>query len=112
LRTLQRGAKYFDEERNEASAMALMLSRLYDASRLANVPEDKAREAAEEVATYEQVKSDTRVLKWMVGVLIALVLGVFWMQWQMVAELAGIRGELTNVKDRLIRVETRLESPS
>ena len=51
--------------------MALMLSRLYDALRLANVPEDKAREAAEEIATYEQVRKDTYLLKWMVGVLIA-----------------------------------------
>jgi cell division septal protein FtsQ len=92
--------------------MALMLGKLYDALKAANIPDDKARAAAEEVATYEQVKSDTRLLKWMMGVLIALVLGVFWMQWQTVAELASVRGELTTVKDRLISIETKVESSS
>jgi cell division septal protein FtsQ len=92
--------------------MALMLGKLYDAVKAANIPDDKARAAAEKVATYEQVKSDTRLLKWMMGVLIALVLGVFWMQWQTVAELASVRGELTTVKDRLISVESKLESSS
>jgi cell division septal protein FtsQ len=92
--------------------MALMLGRLYDALKAANIPDDKARAAAEEVAAYEQVKTDTRLLKWMMGVLIALVLGVFWMQWQTVAELASVRGELTTVKDRLISVESKLEQPS
>ena len=92
--------------------MALMLGRLYDALKAANIPDDKARAAAEEVATYEQVKTDTRLLKWMMDVLIALVLGVFWMQWQTVAELASVRGELTTVKDRLISVESKLEQPS
>ena len=92
--------------------MALMLGKLYDALKAANIPDDQARAAAEEVATYEQVKSDTRLLKWMMGVLIALVLGVFWMQWQTVAELASVRGELTTVKDRLISIETKVESSS
>jgi hypothetical protein len=42
--------------------MALMLGKLYDALRAGGVPDDKAREAAEEVATYEkdlaEIKSD------------------------------------------------------
>jgi hypothetical protein len=33
--------------------MALMLGQLYDALRAGNVPDDKARVAAEEVANYE-----------------------------------------------------------
>jgi phage shock protein A len=88
--------------------MALMLSRLYDALRLANVPEDKAREAAEEVATYEQVKSDTYLLKWMVGVLIAIVLGVFWMQWQTVARMGELQGGLSGVQASLTNVQSQL----
>jgi hypothetical protein len=95
--------------------MALMLSRLYDALRLANVPEDKAREAAEEIATYEQVKTDTYVLKWMLGVLIALVLGVFWMQWQTIARmgesqgaLSGVQAGLANVQNQLLDVQGQL----
>jgi hypothetical protein len=88
--------------------MALMLSRLYDALRSANVPEDKAREAAEEVAMYEQVKSDTYVLKWMVGVLIAIVLGVFWMQWQTVIRISDLQGGLGKIGSRLANVAGRL----
>ena len=88
--------------------MALMLSRLYDALRLAHVPEDKAREAAEEVATYEQVESDTHVLKWMAGVLIAIVLGVFWMQWQTVIRISDLQGGLGKIESRLASVEGRL----
>jgi hypothetical protein len=97
--------------------MALMLSRLYDALRLANVPEDKAREAAEEVATYEQVRKDTYLLKWMVGVLIAIVLGVFWMQWQVIVRmgefqgvLSGVQAGLTNVQGQLVDVTGQLTS--
>jgi hypothetical protein len=91
--------------------MALMLSRLYDALRSANVPEDKAREAAE-VATYEQVKRDTNVLKWMVGFLIAIVLGVFWMQWQTIIRMgdleANLEGRFAAVESKLSTIESRL----
>ena len=78
--------------------MALMLGQLYDALRAGNVPDDKARAAAEEVANYEgeltrlrlevgEVKSDVRLLKWMAGFLIAVVLGVFALQWQILLRL-------------------------
>ena len=78
--------------------MALMLGQLYDALRAGNVPHDKARAAAEEVANYEgeltklrlevgEVKSDVRLLKWMAGFLIAVVLGVFALQWQILLRL-------------------------
>lgn len=89
--------------------MALMLGRLYDALRAAHVPDDKAREAAEEVANYEgeltrlrfemgerfretgeqigRVESDLRLLKWMLGFLIAAVLGMFALQWQILLRL-------------------------
>jgi len=104
--------------------MALMLSRLYEALRLANVPDDAARAAAEEVATYEQLKKDTHLLKWMLGLLIAVVLGVFWMQWQTVtnmgelqgafngiqAGLANVQGQLNEMSSQLTSVENRLGS--
>lgn len=89
--------------------MALMLGQLYDALRAGNVPDDKARAAAEEVANYEgeltklrlemverfreagermgRVESDLRLLKWMVGFLIAVVLGVFALQWPILLRL-------------------------
>jgi hypothetical protein len=60
--------------------MALMLGKLYDALRAAGVPEDKAREAAEEVATFEkdlaEIRSDVRVLKWITGTTLAGVLAL------------------------------------
>ncbi len=60
--------------------MSLMLGALYDALRKTAIPEDDARKAAEEVAAYEnrlaRVESDLTLLKWMVGVNIALTLGI------------------------------------
>ena len=41
--------------------MALMLGQLYDALRAGNVPDDKARAAAEEVANYEGELTKLRV---------------------------------------------------
>lgn len=89
--------------------MALMLGRLYDALRAANVPDDKARDAAEEVANYEgeltrlrlemserfretgerigQVESDLRLLKWMVGFQMAISLGTLGPVWQILLRL-------------------------
>ena len=73
------------------------------------MPDDKARAAAEEVANYEgeltklrlemgerfretgerigRVEGDLRPLKWMTGFLIAVVLGVFALQWQILLRL-------------------------
>ena len=51
--------------------MALMLAKLYTALREAGADDDKAREAAEEVASFENrlanVEASLMVLKWMVG---------------------------------------------
>lgn len=53
-----------------------MLSKTYDAFRAAGAPDDKAREAAEEIAGFEDrlttVESDLKLLKWMVGFNLAL----------------------------------------
>ena len=55
--------------------MAVMLSKTYDALIAAGAPEDKARDAAEELAAYEnrfaKIETDLTVLKWMMGVQIA-----------------------------------------
>jgi hypothetical protein len=82
--------------------MALMLGQLYDALRAGNVPDDKVRAAAEEVANYEgeltklrldmserlnRVEWELRLHRWMIGFLIALVLGVFALQWQILLRL-------------------------
>jgi hypothetical protein len=61
--------------------MALMLGSLRDALVAAGAPEDKATKAAEEVAGYESeladVKSDLRLIKWMVATNIALSVAGF-----------------------------------
>jgi hypothetical protein len=51
--------------------MPVMMEKLYDALRAADVPDDKARAAAVEAAGFEnrinRVEADLTLLKWMVG---------------------------------------------
>ena len=58
--------------------MALMMGALYDALKSANVDDEKARKAAEEVASFEQritaIAGDLSIVQWMVGSNIALTL--------------------------------------
>jgi hypothetical protein len=58
--------------------VALQLGELYAALKLANIPDERARAAAEEVAGYEnrlnQIARDLTVLKWMVASNIGLTL--------------------------------------
>ena len=79
-----------------------MLGQLYDALRAGNVPDDKARAATEEVANYEgeltklrlemderfremgdrigRVEADVRLLKWMMGFVLAVQVANFFLQ--------------------------------
>ena len=60
--------------------MAIMLSKTYEAFRAAGAPDDKAREAAEEIAAYDNrlanIEADVRLLKWMMGLVLAGVLSL------------------------------------
>ena len=60
--------------------MPIMLEKLYDALRAADVPDDKARAAAVEGAQYEtratKIEGDLMLLKWMVGSNVAITLVV------------------------------------
>ena len=60
--------------------MALTLSKTYDAFRAAGAPDDKARDAAEEIAGFEDrlsgIESDVKLLKWMAGFNVALSLAI------------------------------------
>ena len=51
--------------------MAMMLSKTYEAFRAAGAPDDKAREAAEEIAGFKNrlatIEADMKLLKWMLG---------------------------------------------
>lgn len=57
-----------------------MASKTYDAFRAAGAPDDKAREAAEEIAGFEdrltRIESDVKLLKWMLGFNLALSMAV------------------------------------
>ena len=61
-------------------SMPIMLEKLYDALRAADVPDDKARAAATEGAQYEnranKIESDLGLLNWMVGTNVAITLVV------------------------------------
>jgi hypothetical protein len=63
--------------------MALMLAKLYTALREAGTDDDKAREAAEEVASFENrlanVEASLMVLKWMVGCNLILTVAIVGM---------------------------------
>src|SRR3954449_12203948 len=66
----------------EETAMALMLGKLYDALRAGNVPEQQAREAAEEVAGYDReiasIRTDVRVVQAVSGIIVVILLAVLW----------------------------------
>jgi hypothetical protein len=62
-----------------SALIALMLSKTYEAFLVAGAPEDKAREAAEAIAVYENrfvrietdvavIRADLSSVKWMLGV--------------------------------------------
>jgi hypothetical protein len=61
-------------------AVATMISEVYDAFISAGAPEDKARKAAEAIASYEnrfgRVEADLTVLKWMTGTILAGVVAL------------------------------------
>ena len=60
--------------------MAIMLSKTYEALKSAGAPDDKARDAAEEIAAYynrlANIEADVRPLKWMMGLVLAGVLSL------------------------------------
>jgi hypothetical protein len=90
--------------------MALMLGKLYDALRAGNVPEREAREAAEEVASYERdiagLRTEIRVVQGLAGVEVVVLFAALW-------QLFGLRGEISGglalVGARLDAVEQRLD---
>jgi len=60
--------------------MATMISEVYDALLEAGASQEKARKAAEAVANYDtrfnKVEQDLAVLRWMVGLVLAGVVGL------------------------------------
>ncbi len=66
-----------------------MLSKTYDAFKAAGAPDDKAGEAAEEIAGFEDrlhgVESDVKLVKWMVGFNLALSMAIVALSLQVLA---------------------------
>ena len=82
--------------------MTLMLGRLYDALKAANIPDDKARATAEEAAggrRLDRIAWDLTVLKWTVAITIGLAMGVLWMQWQALGIIGRIEHRLSSVQN-------------
>ena len=71
------------------AGMALMLSKTYDAFKAAGAPDDKAREAAEEIAGFEDrlsnIESDVKLLKWIAGFNVALSMAILALLLRLVA---------------------------
>ena len=92
--------------------MALLRDSLYDALKAAGAPEEQARAAARDVAGYDnrlnRIERDMALLKWMIGFAIAILLGLFWMQWQSLDRLAALEARVANLETGLTRVEDRL----
>lgn len=64
--------------------MAIMMGKLYSALIAANVPDDQARGAAEEIAAFDTLRVDisdlrgkVNLLTWMVSINSAFVLAIF-----------------------------------
>jgi hypothetical protein len=75
--------------------MALMLGKLYDALRAGQIPDDKAREAAEEVAGYETrlagIETRLSALTALLSINTAILIGLVASQmalWSRLGELA------------------------
>jgi hypothetical protein len=72
-----------------------MLGHLYAALRSANVPDDQARSAAEEVAGFDsrigRFEGRLLLLQWMVGALLALQIGLglgnLWLSFNILGRL-------------------------
>jgi hypothetical protein len=62
--------------------MTIMMAKLYDALRAGNVPDDKARAAAEEAAGYEnraaKIETDLTLLKWIAGTNLAMTIAILF----------------------------------
>ena len=62
--------------------MATMISEVYDAFIASGAPEDKARKAAEAMASYEnrfnKIENELNLLKWMNGITWALSVGILF----------------------------------
>jgi hypothetical protein len=86
---------------------------LYHALKEAGASEERAELAAKSVAGGDR---DLFFIKGLLTAMLALMLGLFWLQWQTIADVAEVKSELGAVQadvraiaNRLAAVEAKLE---
>ena len=93
--------------------MALMLAKLYTALREAGADDDKAREAAEEVASFENrlanVEASLMVLKWMVGFNLILTVAIVGMLFFVLANELAANAAATTADARVSITALRIQ---
>ena len=73
--------------------MSTMIAEVYEALKAAEAPEDKAAEAAKAVAEIGQehriikLEGDLKLIKWMLGVLITMNIGIILMLIKVLSSL-------------------------
>lgn len=98
--------------------MALMLGKLYDALRAGNVPEQQAREAAEEVAGYDReiasIRTDVRVVQAVSGIIVVILLAVLWQLFALRGEVSALHAQVdagfATLNQRLSELATQTRS--
>ena len=74
--------------------MSLRMGALYDALRTAQgVSDEDAKKAAEEIANYDtalaDLRGDLKLVQWMLGFLIALMVGNLWLTVSILGRLGA-----------------------
>jgi hypothetical protein len=69
--------------------MAIMMGKLYAALRKANIPDDDAIAAAEEVAAFvnrlSKIEGDLNLVKWMVGFSLAMNIAILGLVFRLLS---------------------------
>jgi hypothetical protein len=98
----------------------VVLSSVYDALREAGASDAKARQAAEDVASYDAtisgLRTEVRVVQALGGVIVVLMAAILWQlvtlsssMARLDERMAGFDQRMTAVEGRLVQIERRLD---
>jgi hypothetical protein len=89
--------------------MALILDSLYVALKAAGFRKSRLGQRRGMLPdTTTESKRGMALLQWMVGFAIAILLGLFWMQWQSLDRLAALEARVADVETGVAGVDDRL----